>query len=297
MTDSGAPSDRRLRIAALLTCHNRRETTLNCLRDLKLQVGIDAYELRVCLVDDGSTDGTSDAVRREFPWVDLIQGDGTLYWNGGMRRAMAHARELDPDFHLWLNDDTRLYPDAISRLLDAFSALAADADPPPIVIGSLKDPQTGELTYGGSRRTSRWHPLRFSRIHPGEEAKPCDVFNGNLVLVHREAAEMIGNLNPDLVHVAGDYDYALRAGKKGVGRWIAPHFFGECSRNPVSAVWSDPEASLGDRYRRMLGVKGQPPGPRLVYYRSHGGPFWFLLYPLVYLRPLFASLGRRLKKR
>ena len=288
--------NRNKQLAVLITCHNRREVTLKCLKTLKDQTGVECVTIDIYLVDDGSTDGTAVAVRERYPDVQVIDGDGNLYWTGGMRLAMDMARIRAPDFYLWLNDDTIIYPDAIARLLTTFAELAVDTELPPIVVGSLRDPDTGELTYGGSCRVNRWHPLRFSRVSPGSSPKRCDVFNGNLVLFHRAVVNAIGNLHPRLVHVAGDYDYALRAHKAGVDLWIAPNFFGDCRRNSLSSSSSDPSATLSERYKRLIGVKGQPPVPRFVYYRAHGGPLWFLLYPLVYARPLVSSLSRKLRR-
>ena len=279
------------RIAAVLTCHNRRDKTLACLKDLLSQSGA-AASIEVFLVDDGSTDGTSAEVAARYPSVHLIQGDGSLYWTGGMRMAMEAASVEPFDFYWWINDDTRLYADAIGRLLQTHSALSAFQDRPLIVVGSLRDPETGEFTYGGSIRTSRWHPLRFQKVAPTSESRKCDVFNANCVLLPRAAVEMIGNLHPRLIHAAGDYEYGLRAEKRGISRWIAPGFFGECQTNSLRDTWMDLTLPLWTRYKMLFSVKGQPLVPRLIYYFNYGGRFWFALYPLVYFRPVAASLKK-----
>ena len=82
-------------IATIITCHNRKEKTLTCLTDLMNQDVISGIDLNVYLVDDGSTDGTGDAVKQNFPHVNILQGDGTLYWNGGMRFAFSEAMKND----------------------------------------------------------------------------------------------------------------------------------------------------------------------------------------------------------
>lgn len=279
------------KIAALLTCHNRQDQTLSCLEDLLSQSGT-AASIEVFLVDDGSTDGTSAAIATRYPSVHLIQGNGSLYWTGGMRMAMEVASAESFDFYWWLNDDTRLYPGAIGRLLQTHSALAVTQDRPLVVIGSLCDPETGELTYGGSIRTSRWHPLRFSQIAPTSEPQMCDVFNGNCVLLPSAAVEIVGNLHPKLVHAAGDYEYGLRCEKRGVSKWVAPGFFGECQTNSLCDTWMDLTVPLWKRYKKLFSIKGQPLVPRLIYYFNYGGRFWFALYPLVYFRPIAASLKK-----
>ena len=277
-------------IAALVTCHNRKDLTLDCIDRLLSQQNIGDVKIEVFLVDDGSDDGTTAAVTDRFPTVHILHGDGSLYWTGGMRMAFEAASNGCFDYFLWLNDDTKLYPDSVARLLATCTQIEGDCGAPPIVVGSLRDPNTGELTYGGSVRSSRWHPLRFSHATPTLKPQECDVFNGNCVLLPGEVTKLLGNLHPKLVHSGGDYEYALRAGKKGVSKWIAPNYFGECPTNSISRTWMDPSMPLWQRYRELFSVKGQPPVPRLIYYFYYGGPLWIGLYPLIYLRPLVTSL-------
>ncbi|MBO7640790.1 MAG: glycosyltransferase, partial [Bacteroidales bacterium] len=110
------------RVAILLTVHNRRETTLRCLENCWHQ--IDAmktggqYDFTVWLVDDGSTDGTWEAVEELFPQTRLVAGDGGLYWNQGMRLAWDSAAKEDYDFYLWLNDDTLMNEGALAAIME-----------------------------------------------------------------------------------------------------------------------------------------------------------------------------------
>ena len=88
--DEGSTLNPRImKIAILMTCHNRRETTLRCLESLALEkrVGVGQWKIDVFLVDDGSTDGTDEAVKATFPKVNVIRGTGNLYWAKGMELA------------------------------------------------------------------------------------------------------------------------------------------------------------------------------------------------------------------
>jgi GT2 family glycosyltransferase len=278
-------------VAVLMTCHNRRENTMACLERLFSQCLCENAHLHAFVVDDGSTDGTSEAVREAYSEVSVLQGDGSLYWTGGMRMAVDAARRRGFDFYLWLNDDTMLDPDSIQRLLRAYHGLRDRCVRPVIVVGSIRDPESGEFRYGGAVHVSKWHPLRFRHIEPdAEQPRQCDVFNGNCVLVPHEVVEIVGNLHPKLVHAAGDYEYGLRARNRGVDSWIAPGYFGECSRNPTTGTWLDSELSLWSRYKHIFGIKGQPVGQRFRYYSAHGGPLWPILFVLVYFRPLLNYL-------
>ena len=75
-------------IAVVMTCHNRRETTLRCLEALQRQEGHDAT-LALFVTDDGSDDGTAEAIRAQWPDAKVMLGPGDLYWAAGMAGARA----------------------------------------------------------------------------------------------------------------------------------------------------------------------------------------------------------------
>ena len=132
----------------------------------------DTLSIKAYLLDDGSTDGTADAVNKLFSDVTIIQGDGSYFWNEGMRTSFSAALQDGADYYLWLNDDTTLEADALSKLIETHQSLAHAGTPLSIVIGSVKDPETSQLTYGGMRRTSKWHPFHYKLIEPSNEAIP-----------------------------------------------------------------------------------------------------------------------------
>ena len=293
------PSRAKRSIAVLLASHNRREKTLRCLASLRSQEAISEVFLSVFVVDDGSTDGTADAIAKRFPDVLVISGNGSLYWGGAMRYAMNAATQSGFDFYLWLNDDIELYHDAIGGLLRTYDALRERGQEGPAIVGALCDPVSRECTYGGAVRSSRWHPLRFRRIAPGLEPQPCDVFNGNVVLISRHVVNVVGNLNPALPHTAGDFDYALRIAQHGFSSWVAPGFVGECTRNSTEGTWLDTTLPLPARYRLLLGPKAYPVRARTAYFRAHAGALGPALGLMVYImlpfKHCFAKLASRLR--
>lgn len=236
------------RIAILMTCHNRRETTLRCLRSLVGQTFFRGDGL--FLVDDGSSDGTGQAVREMVPDAHVLAGDGTLYWNGGMRRAWQEAKsgKRPFDHYLWLNDDVVLAQGALEALVRDADA-AAGLDGAVIVAAATREPGGETITYGGHRRLNARRPLRLTLVAPEGRPLPIDTISGNIVLVSAAAERRLGNLSPVFTHIYGDLDYGLRAQAAGIPIVLASDVAGECAANAVTGSSLDPRMSRLARLR------------------------------------------------
>lgn len=272
-----------MQIAVLLTCFNRRESTLKCLRTLYEQALPDGVVLEVFLVDDGCTDGTGDAVREQFPKIHVLQGDGTLYWCSGMRFAWAEAMKEGYDAYLWLNDDTMLLPGAMKTLLAAAHEVHKKEGREGIVVGSCRDPKTRKHTYGGRVKRNRHTRIPDQLLPPGDHILPCDTMNGNLVLVPKQVVDVLGNMSPEFTHMGfSDVDYGGRARKLAIPVCVAPGYLAECSANTQVPPWTDPKVPLKERWHNMCAPGGLPPRQWLVYVRRHTGAAW----PIYFIKPL-----------
>jgi GT2 family glycosyltransferase len=282
-----------IRIAAVMTVHNRKAMTLECLGALHTQQ-VPGGTLDVFVVDDGSTDGTTEAVTRHHPEVRLIRGDGQLYWNGGMRRALAEAMAGDYDYYLWMNDDTKLDDGVVGLLLRTEQQLREGGCGPVIVVGTTRHPETGEITYGGQVRPFRWRRLRWMQVQPRSVPRRCETMNGNTVLVPRAVVQRIGNIDPAYVHQMGDLDYGLRASAAGCEVWIAPGTVGLCASHPVRRTDQQP---LREELVRLWSVKELAPKPWLVFTHRWAGRLWFLYWLSPYLRRALGLILQRARIR
>lgn len=232
------------RISVLLTCHNRKEKTLTCLRKL-FEQDIRDVVFDVFLVDDGCTDGTAAAISEEFSQVRIIQGDGSLFWNRGMCLAWEEARRNNIyDGYLWLNDDTMLENSALEVIKKC-----SIENPGAIVVGSISstlNPQV--VTYGGYKSKKI--------INPGDKFEECDTFNGNCVYIPKVVSDKIGYLDPYYRHSCGDFDYSWRALKNGIKCLVTP-VIGACDRNPPEPIWN--KGSLTERFRKLYSPLGNNP--------------------------------------
>jgi GT2 family glycosyltransferase len=276
-------------IATILTCHNRKEKTLSCLKNLMNQDGINDIDLDIYLVDDGSTDGTADAVKKNFPQVNVLRGDGTLYWNGGMRFAFSVAQKSDYDYYLWLNDDTYLYSNALKLLLETSNSITKQRDGNVIITGTIKDNDTGKVIYGGRNIKSKLQPLKFIQLENKNEPQQCDTFNGNVVLIPRVIAQKIGNISHEYSKQhSGDFDYGLRAKYAGFESWVAPGIIGTCSLNSIDDTIFDKSLSLKERRKRMKTPRGVPPAKEwMVFTKRHAGFLWPIFWMRTIVRVIF----------
>jgi glycosyltransferase involved in cell wall biosynthesis len=290
-------------IAVLITSHNRREKTLTCLASLLGQSLPGDVSIRVFLVDDGSTDGTSEAVEARFPEVVLIRASGTAYWNGGMRLAFAEAVKSPYDFLLWLNDDTVLNEGAVETLLGEYDAVSNGGALTSMIAGATVDRKTGVVLSGGYRLKPPEFLCRFALQPPAGSPQLCHALSGNCLLIPARVAGELGNLSSDYTHFLGDFDYALRARKAGFGVWLASRPVGHGTSDAVDANEVLNAEHMGDVFNRLHSPKGlsvgvgehhrtMPPREWRFFLEAHAGMLWPIPWLITYSK-LALPLAKR----
>ncbi len=237
--------------AVLMTVFNRIDKTLICLDKLFSSDNLGSkFQLQVFLVDDGSTDDTWKKVSESFPSVHLIKGSGSLYWNRGMYTAwQAAAAYSNFDAFLWLNNDTILLKNGIQNLLDG----AIETSWRSIICGSIQSAENpGTLTYGGCRIV----PGGFRVNYPNGALLPCDLINGNCVLIPEYVFLKVGMLDYKFTHAIGDNDYSLRALKKGI-RSYSTEFVATCEKNEHLPAWCHPSKPFFVRIKNLYHPLGR----------------------------------------
>ena len=221
-------------VAAVVLSWNRREDTLACLRSLASAEPAP----RVIVVDNASTDGTSEAVRREFPAVELIENPENLGFaegnDVGIRRALAQGA----DHVLVLNNDTEVDVGFLAPLLEeaarrpdagGLSPKILFAEPSDVIwfAGAEYDARSG---YNGRHRGYREaDDGRFDAVV--ETGRVC----GAAMLVPRDVLEKVGVFDPELFAYSEDTDWSLRAREAGYRHYVVP----------ASRVWHKVSAASG----------------------------------------------------
>ena len=234
-----------MRLAVLMTCHNRKESTIVCLEalfnnELPVNLNIDVF-----LVDDGSKDGTTEAVKLYFSEVNIIEGTGNLFWNQGMRLAwQTAAKTKEYDFYLWLNDDTNLDNDALDHIFTCYNDSLLSNEKLNIIVGACRNNvNNNNFSYG----------LRdeYGPIIPDGKFQYGKYINGNCVLVPAEIVDRMGILSDDYTHAMGDFDYGLSALRNGYNLATTKTYVATCPNNIGIPNWCNPKVKLIERWKHF----------------------------------------------
>jgi GT2 family glycosyltransferase len=279
-------SDSIKKIAVLITVYNRKEKTLRCLNSLFNCYLKSDYELNVFLVNDGCTDGTYEAIQKAYPQVNIIQGNGNLFWNRGVILAWNTAvKTFDYDYYMWLNDDVIIYNMAISELLKC----AEETNNIAIIVGSTcTTDNTNRITYGGRIR-------RYGLITPNGKMQKCDCFNGQIVLIPKSVYLKLGTNDTIFHHAFGDFDYGFRAQNMKIESLVAPSFLGECDENTNDNCqkWRNSDVPFFKRLKLLYSPLGKNPVELYVYtYRAKGFISAFAAFLLIHFE-LFLKIKNR----
>lgn len=281
------------RLSVILACHNRKPKTLACLQAVIDQIGQLGSRISACrivLVDDGSTDGTAEAVRLSFPQVQIVVADGSLFWCRSMHLAQTYAFGPDVDFLLWLNDDTDLDSDALVRVFNSYDSLLEKTGKPVALVGSLRDPVSNRATYGGLYRARWWQRTKLKLMEPGDAPLRAVSMNGNCVLLPAEIVNSVGNFDERFEHAMGDMDYGLRVIEAGYELWVMPGFVGSCGRNSTAKTYLDKSIGFRQRWKHIVSAKGLPPRSWYYFTRRHVGVFWPVYWGWPYVRLVLSAL-------
>lgn len=228
-----------MNIAVLLTCHNRRTKTELCLKSLREaldsynNVNNDKINLAIYLTDDGCTDGTTESARSIFPnsnELHILQGDGSLFWAGGMRLAWKEAlkNNAEWEYYLLLNDDTKLNSDCFTLLFETEKYSTDNYGKKGIISGitsSEEDPQ--KITYGGNVILNKFNG-KSKRLGRNSKPQLVDLTNANILLVPIDVVGEIGIFHDGYKHGRADNDYAMLARRHKIPVLITAEACGTC---------------------------------------------------------------------
>jgi GT2 family glycosyltransferase len=198
---------------------------------------IEGWQVRVMVVDNGSTDGSVEAIPREFPNVDFLPLGENRRFAGGNNQGLRRSLARGDDAIMLLNNDTKADPGMIEHLLLALEQDPAAGAAAPLIYFAAP---TRRIWYAGGRCI----PALGHASHRGLRAldeghyravEPTGYLTGCCLLARREVWEKVGLLDETYFIYAEDCDWCLRARHAGYGlRFV-----------PTARLWHQVSASSG----------------------------------------------------
>lgn len=173
----------------------------------KLEVASPGSVARVVLVDDGSTNDIPLRAEQRFPGLTRMQGDGTLWWCGGMRTGMSYALERGAEVIVWLNHDCVPLKGTLESLVKVAAQKGCGA-----VSAWCRSADDSGFPVNPGFRNLREIPLGELR---DLELVAADGVNGNCVAINAAAIRATGLPDAEKHPHYGDGPYTYQLHKAG----------------------------------------------------------------------------------
>jgi GT2 family glycosyltransferase len=209
---------------------NTRDLTVKALRHLL--DGDQGAQLRLLVRDNGSSDGTPQAIAAEVPEAFLEAGTDNLGFAQGVNRLLARS---DAPWFFALNSDAWPMPGTIGRLVRAAEEHPRAAAIAPKLVrpdGSIEHSTQAFPTIGTALRFAvpgyaRWRATRaYELMFPGawqhDRPREVDWAVGAALLIRRTALDDLGPLDDRLFMYAEDLEWCWRAARAGWTIWFEP---------------------------------------------------------------------------
>lgn len=184
------------RILVVIVTYNGLKWVDRCLGSLAATDQVTAF-----VVDNGSTDGTVEHIRKAYPSVHLVVSEENLGFGRANNLGFRYALEQGYDYVYLLNQDAWVYPDTLKSLVQAM-----ERNPAYGVVSPL------QITASGDRldpRFAKKYPYKFSDTPSGIVEVPF-VMAAHW-MISRVCLEAVGAFSPAFKHYGEDDNYLHRA--------------------------------------------------------------------------------------
>ena len=215
---------------------NGRDLTLDCLSSLEKII---YPNVKVYIIDNGSSDNSVTAIRNQFPDYEIIE----LPENYGFARGNNAGFELvkqKADYTIFLNNDTIVDPNFVEPLINAMeSNSTVKQSTPKIFYADNLD----SIWFGGGKVNLWAGWIRHLGIRQKDSMqfsfdRNVDYATGCCVCMRTVDFESIGMFDESFLMYGEDVDLSLRFRKQG----------GQILFVPESKIWHKVSSSIGTQF-------------------------------------------------
>jgi GT2 family glycosyltransferase len=204
------------RVAAVVL--NYRTPQQTCLAVRSLQTSHRAPD-EILIVDNGSGDGSADALRTALPSVRVIASARNVGFSAGCNTGIRAALESGADHVLLVNSDAVLAPAAIAQLVAALNADSSIGIAGPVLLSREEPDQIASAGIAFSTRSGRMRHRgagrRLASLAPGR-VHFVDAVSGCVMLISRGAIERADLLDEEYFFSFEDVEFCLRVRDAGL---------------------------------------------------------------------------------
>jgi GT2 family glycosyltransferase len=267
-------------LSVIVVNYNRRELLRECLRSVRARRSVE-----LIVVDNGSADGSADAVAAEFPAARLLRQERNLGFARAVNLAMGAS---SGDVLLLLNNDTVVQEGALDVLLDFL-----EAHPRVGIVGAQLLNEDGTLQHSFdnfptlglvlAKGLARWlRPDRYPSRHTALDGpREVESVIGAAMAVRRGLVEQIGPLDEAFFWALEETDWCRRAWAAGWKVMIVPE---ARVRHRSGATKALSPARAEVEYVRSL----------FAYFRKHAPRSTYTALRLLYVPKTFVNLAAAL---
>ncbi|MCE4065352.1 glycosyltransferase family 2 protein [Chryseobacterium gleum] len=196
-------------IHVIIVTYNAMKWAERCFSSLRTS----SVPVKCIVIDNGSTDGTQEYIKKYFPEVDFTQSPQNLGFGKANNTGIEKAYKEGADFFYLMNQDAWIYPDSFQKLLDVYNAYT-DKNQLGILSPMHMDGSEKKLDIFFERYLARNTPdnriFSDSFNNSLKNYYEIDFVNAAHWLLPKATIEEIGGFNPYFFHYSEDYEYVQR---------------------------------------------------------------------------------------
>lgn len=278
-------------VRIIVLTHNQKDKTLRCLSSLQ---NIDYKNYAILLIDNGSTDNTIESVKQEFSEINVVYSERNLGVAGGRNKGAEISQKLNPDYFLFLDNDTVVEKDFLINLV----SISENSEDIAIVTPKIMSFGRPGIIYGAGGCDIKFWLGRTSHVGYNQRDtgqfdmnKEC-ISSGGCMLVKSKVFFELGGFDSQYnPYGPEDLDFVLRAKEKKY----------KCMYVYNSVIYHDPEPGKTIYQSRYYQYAKRKLKLLKMFIEQHASwsernVFLYLIFPLLYFKAILKNILHNLVK-